>query len=80
MNPDTKLVDLIVISAISLLAMIGVISLSVSLFYKTYADPAILTALISITSGLVGSLTTILVNRRTPAQPPPGNGTTAPKP
>jgi hypothetical protein len=59
--------------AIATLATMGVGTLCASLFLHTYADPAILTALISLTSGLVGSLVTILSNPRTH---PPGDTTT----
>jgi hypothetical protein len=54
----------IIVIAEAVLALIGVSALSLSLFYKTYADPAILTALIAITSGLVGALGSILSNTR----------------
>jgi uncharacterized membrane protein YfbV (UPF0208 family) len=59
-----RLIFLVVI-AIAILAFMGVGTLCASLFLHTYADPAILTALISLTSGLVGSLVTILANPRT---------------
>lgn len=68
-----KLIFLVVLT-IGTLALTGVTSLCISLFYKTYADPAILTAIITITSGLVGSLTTILANPRT--QPASSESTT----
>jgi hypothetical protein len=64
MNQTPTRILYIVICSISVLALIGVSALSASLFVKNYADPAILTALISITSGLVGSLGTILANTR----------------
>lgn len=55
----------LVVIAIALLAFMGVGTLCLSLFLHTYADPAILTALISLTSGLVGSLVTMLSSPRT---------------
>ena len=64
MNQTSPKVIVIVIVSISVLAFLGVSSICASLFLHTYADPAILTALISITSGLVGSLTTILSSPR----------------
>jgi uncharacterized membrane protein YfbV (UPF0208 family) len=64
MNQTPVRIIYIVIFSISILATIGVTALSASLFVKSYADPAILTALIAITSGLVGSLGTILTNTR----------------
>lgn len=47
--------------AVCLLSLIGVGSLCLTLFFRNYADPAVLTAIISITSGLVGSLSTLMV-------------------
>jgi hypothetical protein len=65
MNPQTpKQILYIVVITLAGLAFIGVSALSFSLFYKTYADPSILTALIAITSGLIGSLGSILTNTR----------------
>lgn len=49
----------------------GVTSICLSLFLHVYADAAILTALITLTSGLIGSLTSLLVNTRTQSQEPP---------
>ncbi len=62
MNQTPTRVVYIVVFAISILSFLGTGALALSLFYKTYADPAILTALISITSTSVGSLGTILVS------------------
>jgi hypothetical protein len=93
MNPQTpKQILYIVVITLAGLAFIGVSALSFSLFYKTYADPSILTALIAITSGLIGSLGSILTNTRqmplatesttttttttTPDPKPPGGGPT----
>lgn len=67
-----KLIFTIVL-AISLLAFIGVTSLCTALFIHSYADPSILTALITITSGLIGSLTALLSNTRST---PPATDTT----
>ena len=64
MNQTPSKVVYLVVWAISLLALIGVTSLCATLFYKNYADPAVLSALISITAGLVGSLGAILTNTR----------------
>lgn len=74
MGQTNPKVILIVVVAIALLAFIGVGSIALSLFLHTYADPSILTALIAITSGLVGSLTTILSSPR--GMPPSGDTTT----
>jgi hypothetical protein len=71
----------LVIGSEAVLAFIGVTSLCATMFFKNYADPAILTAIISITSGLVGALAGLLVSAR---QPIPGtvteSSTTAPPP
>lgn len=75
MTPQTPIrVIYIIVLTEAALALIGVSALAFSLFYKTYADPSILTALIALTSGLVGSLGTILTNTRqntAPAEPIP---------
>lgn len=73
MNPQTPVrVIYIIVLTEAALALIGVSALAFSLFYKTYADPSILTALIALTSGLVGSLGTILTNtRQNPINPEP---------
>lgn len=65
MNQTPSKVVYLVIVAISILALIGVSSLCLTLFYRNYADPAVLTAIISITSSLVGVLGTLLTNTRT---------------
>jgi hypothetical protein len=83
MNQTHPRLIFVVVCAIAILAFIGVTSICASLFLHTYADPAILTALITITSGLIGSLTSLLVNTRTaPPQEVSSTQTitTAPKP
>ena len=67
-----KILYIIVVSE-AVLGFVGVSALSISLFVKSYADPAILTALIAITSGLVGNLAAMLNNTR---QTPATNGST----
>lgn len=74
MNQTPPKLIFIVVVAIALLAFIGLASLCGSMFLHTYADPAILTAIITITGGLVGSLGTILSSPRT--QPPQSDVTT----
>jgi len=74
MNQTPSKVVYLVVWAISLLALTGVTSLCATLFWRNYADPAVLSALISITSGLVGSLGTILTNTRSQS---PGGSTTS---
>ena len=59
----SKLLFIIVV-ALACVAIIGVLALCLSLFYKNYADPAILTALIAITSGATGNLASMLNNTR----------------
>lgn len=68
-----KLIFLVVI-AIATITGFGVLSLCLSMFFKTWSDPATLTAVIAITTGGLGSLTTILANPRT--QPPATESTT----
>jgi hypothetical protein len=75
MNQTPPKVVYLVISILGVLALIGVSSLSATMFWKNYADPAVLTAIISITSGLVGSLGTVLVSTRT--QPTSGDTKTS---
>lgn len=62
-----------VIGIMGLMAFVGVFSLCLTLFFRNYADPAVLTAIISITSGSLGSLGTMLVS--TKSQMPGGNTT-----
>lgn len=64
MNSTPPKVIYLVIIIMGSLAFIGVTSLCLTLFYKNYADPAVLTAIISITSGSIGSLGTMLVSTR----------------
>ncbi len=73
MNSTPAKVVYLVIIAMAILAFIGVSSLCATLFWKNYADPAVLTAIIAITSTAIGSLGTILSNTRSS---PPGGGTT----
>jgi len=63
------LVRRIAVVAICILAFVTVLSLCLTLFYKNYADPAILTAIISIASTLVGALTGMIVQRQTTLTP-----------
>jgi len=67
MNSTPKPILFIIVVTMSVLAIIGVCSLAGTLFYKSYADPAVLSAFISITSGVIGGLTAILVNTRQPS-------------
>jgi len=84
MNTTPPKVILLVILLIGAIAVIGVTSLCATLFWKNYADPAVLTSIIAITSGAIGSLGTMLTNTR--SQPPGGvttsqvTTTTEPKP
>ena len=78
-----KLVYMVVV-LIGTICFTGVMSLCLTMFFRNYADPAVLTAIISITSTTAGSLGTILSNPR--SQPPGGvttsqvTTTTEPKP
>lgn len=66
MNSTPRPILYIIVTAISVLALIGVTALALTLFYKNYADPQVLAAFIAITSGCVGSLSTLLSNMRQP--------------
>ena len=66
MNSTPRPILYIIVVAEVILAFTGVCALSMTLFYKTYADPSVLSAMIAITSGCVGSLTTLLSNMRQP--------------
>lgn len=72
MNATPKPILYIVVVAISTLACMGLGSLCYSLFVKVWADPSILTAIITLTSALIGALTGMLMNTRQP--PAAGNG------
>jgi hypothetical protein len=50
----------IVVCCQALLALICVVAICLTLFYKNYSDPAILSALILLTGTLVGNLGSIL--------------------
>lgn len=64
MNQTPPKIVFLVISILGLLAFVGVCSLSATMFFRSYADPAVLTAMIAITSGLIGSLGTVLVSTK----------------
>lgn len=64
MNQTPIKVIYVVIVSEAVLCLIGVSSLCLTLFYKNYADPSVLTAIIAITSALIGSLTSLLTNTR----------------
>ncbi len=61
----------IALVAICILAFISLSSLCLTLFYKNYADPAILTAIISIASTLVGALAGMITTRPAPVPEEP---------
>ena len=63
--------------ALSALGFTGLLALCLTLFFRNYADPAVLTAIIAITSGVVGSLSTMAIQKPQQPQPPDG-GTTNP--
>lgn len=68
MSSTPKGVVMIVVGTLACLSVIGVLSMSLTLFYKSYADPAVLTAFIAITSAAIGSLSSLLVNTRQPQE------------
>lgn len=65
MNSTPPKILYIVVCTIGVLAFICVSSLCLSLFYHVYADAAIMTAIITISGGLIGSLGTLLSSTRT---------------
>ena len=64
-----------VIGIIGILAMVGMVSLCLTMFFRNYADPAVLTAIIASTSAAIGSLGTILSKT---GQPPIGGPPSTP--
>lgn len=64
MQQTPRKVLYIVVGALAILDFCCVASLCMTLFYKNYADPAVLSALIALTGSLTGSLGSILVNTR----------------
>ena len=84
-STNPKLIFTIVI-AIAAMAFVGVLSLCLSLFVHVYADQNITTAVLTLTSTLVGTLAALLTNTRTQGgdptvrgeAPPPQQITTAP--
>ncbi len=69
MQPPSKIVYIIV-SAVSILAIMGMGTLCAGMFVHVYADNSILIALISTTASLTGSLTTMLIGRNQMTQKP----------
>jgi hypothetical protein len=65
MNQTPSKLIFIVVCSIAILAAIGMCSICASLFLHVYADAAIVTAVLTLTSGLVGALTGLLINTRT---------------
>jgi len=68
MNQTPVKIIYVVIFSEAILAAFGVLALCLTMFFKNYAEPAVLTAIITITSSLVGSFTTILVKTGQPPQ------------
>lgn len=86
MSSTPRAIIFVVVVTLAVLSLIGVGSLALTLFYKNYADPAVLTAFISITSGCIGALSALLVNTRQPVADststvtaPPSTTTTEPQ-
>jgi hypothetical protein len=68
-----------IVMALSTMGLIGLSALCLTLFYKNYADPAVLTAIIAISSGVIGSLGTMAVAKPSP-QPAPDITVSSPPP
>lgn len=58
MNTDENTRAMLRTISISVLAAIGLIALCCTLFFKNYADPTVLVAIISITTTAIGALIT----------------------
>ncbi len=69
-----RLIVAIIVGTLCTIALIGVVSLSLTLFYKTYVDPTILTSFIALTTASIGTVSGLLANTR---QPSGTNGATA---
>lgn len=61
MKPNT--IQVLVVLSIALLSMVGMTTLCLCAFWKIYIEPVMMIALNSLTCGLAGSLTTLLVGR-----------------
>lgn len=61
MKPNT--IQVIVVLSIAVLSCIGMATLCLCAFWKIYIEPVMMIALNSLTCGLAGSLTTLLVGR-----------------
>lgn len=74
MSSTPKAIIVIVVSTLAALSVIGLCALAGTLYFKNYADPAVLSAFISVTSTSIGALGGLLSNTR---QPSSTNGATA---
>ncbi len=70
----------IAIAAVAFLSFLCIASLCATLFWKNYADPAVLTAIITLTGTLTGALTTIMVLPRPKDQQQPDISVTSTPP
>lgn len=76
MNPQTSKIAYLVVVGQIMLSIIIVGSICACLFYKSYADPATLTALIVLAGTLVGNLGSLLGGPQ--RMPPPPDITVSP--
>lgn len=65
MNPKNSAIAHIVVIGQVALAFVCVSSLCLTLFYKNYSDPVVLTCLVTLTGTLVGNLGSLLGGPRT---------------
>lgn len=79
MNPQTPIkIIYVVVITLAILSLICVGSLAGILYFKTYADPAVLTSFTLLTGNVTGALMAILSNLR--QQPKSPNGEPVPAP
>lgn len=72
MNQTNPKLIFMIVAFIGSMALMGVTSLCASLFIHVYADPSIMTAVLTITSGLVGTLGALLTKIGGTASQPEG--------
>ena len=72
MNQTSPKIIFLIVIAVASMAFVCIASLCTALFRHVYADPVIITAIITIAGALTGSLVTMLTSTKVP---PPGSTT-----
>ena len=70
-----RIVILLIIGTEASLAGIGVLAMAGTIYLKTHTEPKVLAGLIAITSGLIGSMTTLLTTYVQASKHTVGGGT-----